>query len=257
MTKMMFAKIGRAQLLAVTGWSPTDLDNRAHANQLALAHGLVLPTAAGSYVGLDCFALLLSDALVEAGFMRAQAAQFVLTSHEDWLHGLERVEWPQLHPPPVPTTWALTKRALDEGVTTVPPPDGNIYFAVAENPNGDLQAASGTLIDIVGVLTAMIAEATPAGAPTRITHINLRQLYDFTLAAAEKAGVDLGAPFTRPVRHPEHREWYAAVEVHRALSFARLKARKPPGPARAKAKSKAKGQRSWVPARKRLLKSMT
>jgi hypothetical protein len=47
------------------------------------------------------------------------------------------------------------------------------------------------------------------------------------------------APFTRPIRHSEHREWYAAVEVHRALSFARLKVRKQPGPARPKRRVRA------------------
>jgi hypothetical protein len=232
----MFTKISRARLLAVTGWSTTDLDNRAHANQLALAHGLTLPAANGVYLGLDCFALLLSDALVEAGFARALAARFVRESHEKWLHGLERVEWPQMHPPPVPFKWAPTKRAIDEGVTAFPP-DAEIYFAIAKNPDGDFQAASGTLLDIVGELAAMIS-AAPAGGPTHITHVNLRHMNEVTLAAAAQAGVDLGTPFTRPIGHSEHREWYAAVEVHRALSFARLKVRRPPGPARAKANAK-------------------
>src|SRR5262245_53825340 len=217
----MLAKINRAQLLAVTGWPTTDLDNRAHANQLALAHGLTLPAENGVYVGVDCLALLLSDALVEAGFTRALAARFVREFHEEWLHGLERVEWPQMHPPPVPMTWAPTKLALDEGVP-VPPPDAEIYLAIAKNPNGDFQAASGTLLDIVRELAEMIS-AAPVGAPTYLTHVNLRQVYENMLAAAAKAGVDLDAPFTRPDGHPQHREWFAAVAVHRALSFARLK----------------------------------
>jgi len=250
--RAVFAKISRAQLLAVTGWSTTDLDNRAHANQLALAHGLTLPASNGAYIGVDCFALLLSDALVEAGFTRALAARFVRESHEQWLHGLERVEWPQMHPPPVPFEWAPTKRAIDEGVT-VPPPDAEIYFAVAKNPNGDFQAVNGTLLDIVGELArGPMSRAAPAGAPTHITNVNLRHIKEVTLAAAAKAGVDLGAPFTRPDGHPQHREWYAAVAVHRALSLARLKGRKPPGPARAKAR--AKGQRAArAPASKRLV----
>src|SRR5262245_39506630 len=198
----MFTKISRAQLLTVTGWSTTDLDNRAHANQLALAHGLTLPAANGEYIGLDCFALLLSDALVEAGFARALAARFVRESHEKWLHGVARIEWPELHPAPIPMTWAPTKRALDEGVT-VSPPDAEIYFAVAKHPDGDFQATSGTLLDIVGELAR--GPMTRA-APTLITTVNLRQGYESTLAAAAKAGVDLGAPFTRPIRHSEHRE---------------------------------------------------
>src|SRR5262249_61603438 len=92
----------------------------------------------------------------------------------------------------------------------------------------------------------------PAGAPTYITQVNLRRVRERTLAAAAQAGVDLGAPF--PDGHPQHREWYAAVAVHRALSLARLKIRKPPGPARAKARAKAKGQRpARAPAGKRLV----
>jgi hypothetical protein len=232
----MFAKINRAQLRAVTGWSEPDLTNRAHANQLSLAHGCTLPAANGVYIGLDCFALLLSDALVEAGVTRALAARFVREFHKEWLHGLERVEWPQMHPPPVPMTWAPTKLALDEGVPA-PPPDAEIYLAIAKNPNGDFQAASGTLTDIVGQLAAMTR-----AAPTLITTRHLRQVYETTLAAAAKAGVDLGAPFTRPIGHSNHREWFAAIEVHRALSDARARVRKPPGPARAKAR--AKGQRA-------------
>jgi len=242
----MFTKISRAQLLTVTGWSTTDLDNRAHANQLALAHGLTLPAANGVYIGLDCFALLLSDALVDAGFTRALAARFVRESHEKWLNGVARIEWPELHPPPVPFEWAPTKRAIDDGVTALPS-DAEIYFAIAKNPDGDFQATSGTLTDIVGQLAAMTR-----AAPTLITTRHLRQVYETTLAAAAKAGVDLGAPFTRPDGHPQHREWYAAVAVHRALSLARLKGRKPPGPARAKAR--AKGQRAArAPASKRLV----
>jgi len=225
----MLAGINRAQLLAVTGWPTTDLDNRAHANQLALAHGLTLPAENGVYVGVDCLALLLSDALVEAGFTRALAARFVREFHEEWLHGLERVEWPQMHPPPVPMTWAPTKLALDEGVPTLPP-DAEIHFAVAKNPDGTFQAASGTLLDIFGELAAMTRAV--------IRTVNLRQVYETTLAAAAKAGVDLGTPFTRPIGHSNHREWYAAREVHRALSDARARVRKPPGPARAKARAK-------------------
>jgi hypothetical protein len=244
----MFTKISRAQLLAVTGWSTTDLDNRVHANQLAFAHGLTLPAANGVYIGLDCFALLLSDALVKAGFARALAARFVRESHEKWLHGLERVEWPELYPPPEPMRWAPTKLALDEGAP-VPPPDAEIYFAIGQYPDGNFQAASGTILDIVREL-ALAAHTRPAVAPGTpayiVRHVHVRSVRETTLAAAEKAGVDLGAPFTRPRGHPEHRDWYAAVEVLRALSEARLKVRKPPGPARAKAK--AKGQR---PARSR------
>src|SRR5262249_35069655 len=74
---IMFAKISRGQLRAVTGWSETDLTNRAHANQLALAFGLTLPAANGVYVGPDCFACLLVDAWMEAGFTRTLAARFV------------------------------------------------------------------------------------------------------------------------------------------------------------------------------------
>jgi len=240
----MFAKISRAQLLAVTGWSTTDLDNRAHANQLALAHGLTLPAANGVYIGLDCFALLLSDALVDAGFTRALAARFVRESHENWLNGLARIEWPKLHPPPVPFEWAPTKRARDEGITAFPP-DAEIYFAIGQHPDGNFQAASGTMLDIVREL-ALAVHSHPAAAPGTPTHIirhvNVRSVREITLAAAAKAGVDLGAPFTRPDGHPQDREWYAMVAVHRALSLARLKVRKPPGPARAKAR--AKGQRA-------------
>jgi hypothetical protein len=251
---MTLTKLSSAQLLAVTKWSRTDLDNRAHANQLSLAHGLTLPASSGVYIGLDCFALLLSDALVEAGFTRALAARFVRESHEKWLHWLERVEWPEMHPPPVPMTWAPTKLGLDEGVP-VPPPDAEIYFAIAKNPNGDFQATGGTLLDIVGDLgRGPMIRAASAGAPTYITQVNLRRVRERTLAAAAQAGVDLGAPFTRPDGHPQHREWYAAVAVHRALSLARLKIRKPPGPARGKARAKAKGQRpARAPAGKRLV----
>jgi len=230
----MFTKISRAQLLAVTGWSTTDLDNRAHASQLALAHGLTLPAANGVYIGLDCFALLLSDALVDAGFTRALAARFVRESHEKWLNGVARIEWPELHPPPEPWTWYPTKLAIDEGVP-VPPPDAEIHFAIGQYPDGNFHAASGTLLDIVRELAAMTR-----AVPKLITTRHLRQVYETTLAAAAKAGVDLGAPFTRPDGHPLHRDWYAARAVHRALSDARARVRKPPGPARAKAR--AKGQ---------------
>jgi hypothetical protein len=233
----MFTKISRSELRAVTGWSETDLSNRAHANQLPLAFGLTLPAANGVYIGPDCFACLLSDAWVQAGFTRTLAARFVREFHEEWLRGLERVEWPQMHPPPVPMTWAPTKPALDEGVP-VPPPDAEVYLAIAKNPNGDFQAASGTLLDIVRKLAKMIS-AAPVGAPTYLTHVNLRKVYENMLAAAAKAGVDLDAPFTRPDGHPQHREWFAAVAVHRALSFARLKVRKPPGPARLKRRVRA------------------
>jgi hypothetical protein len=233
---MMFTNIRSVQLLAVTKWSRTDLDNRAHANQLALALGLTLPAENGVYIGPDCLALLLSDAWVEAGFTRGQAARFVRESNEKWWHGVERIEWPHLLPPPVPTPRAPTKRALEEGITEFPP-DADIYFAIAKNPDGEFQAACGTLGEIVFELNEMI-RAAPAGAPTHITQVNLRRVYEITLAAALQAGVDLGAPFTRPVGHAKHRDWYAAVEVHRALSFARQKVRKPPGPARAKTKQR-------------------
>jgi hypothetical protein len=230
-----FNKISRAELLTITGWSSADLDNRVHANQAAFAYGCRLPTSAGAYVGADAFALRLTDALVQVGLARALAARCVLEGHQKWLDGLERVEWPELHPPPVPFVWAPTKRALDEGIAA-PPPDANIYFAIARRPDGGFETASGTLLEIVAALMEMIC-GNPAGAPTHITQVNLKQVYEATLAAAEKAGVDLGAPFTRPAAHPEHRDWFAAVRVHCALSHQRQKARKPPGPARTKGKA--------------------
>jgi hypothetical protein len=225
----VFPKINRAQLLAVSGWSTRDLDSRIHDGHFALAHGLTLPIEKGSYIGFDCFVLRLMDALAEAGFSRAQAARFVRDYNEQWLHGVERIEWPQLHPPPDPMTWALTKQATDEGITEPPPPDIEIYFAVATNSEGDFQAATGTLIDIVRAL-AVIDRTSSLWAPTHIRQVNLRRVYEATLASAEKAGISIGAPFTRPPAHPEHRQWFAAREVHRALSAARAKVRKMPGP---------------------------
>jgi hypothetical protein len=66
-------------------------------------------------------------------------------------------------------------------------------------------------------------------------YIGLQEVYERTLESAKKAGVDLGAPFTRPEGHPEYQDWHAAIEVHCALSMQRAKVRKPPGP-RAKGK---------------------
>jgi hypothetical protein len=153
--------------------------------------------------------------------------------------------------------WAPTKRALDEGITAFPP-DAEIYFAIGQYPDGNFQAASGTILDIVREL-ALAVHAHPAAAPGTpthiITHVNVRSVREITLAAAAQAGVDLGAPFTRPDGHPQHRDWYAAVEVHRALSFARLKVRKPPGPARTKARMK--GQRAARAPARRVLTANT
>jgi len=224
----MFTKINRSQVLAVTGWSDNDLSNRSHANQLSLSHGLGLPAETGTYLGSDCFALLLSDALVSIGFTRAVAGQFVRENYQQWWHGLERIEWPDLFSPPEPTAWGLTRTAIDEGHTTPPPPDAEIYLGVAQIADGTFKVVCGTISESVTSLAEMRA------GPAYIRQIPLRIVYDATRAAATKAGVDLGAPFTRPQRHPEHREWYAAIEVYRALSAQRAKVRKPPGPARAK-----------------------
>lgn len=228
MTCSMFARINRAQLLSVCGWSSVDLDNRVRHSQVAYAFGLALPTASGSYVGPDCYALLLSDKLVEAGFPRALAAQFVMRDHDKWWHGLERLEWPQYYPPPEPMILAPTKLALDEGRTELLP-DAEIYLSVAKNADGAFQAECGTMLENV-VKRAEVIRTAPA--PITVTQVNLRAVYLDTLAAAAKAGVDLGAPWSRPEKHPEHRQWFAAVEVLRALSFARQKMRKPPGPAK-------------------------
>ena len=136
------------------------MDNRAHANQLALAHGCVLPATTGTYIGLDCFAVALTDALVNAGFARAMAAQFVLEGNQKWLDGLARLEWPDMHPLPIPIVWGPTKRALDEGMTPFPP-DSNIYFAIAKKPDGDFEIACGTLLEIVGTLAEMMRASHP------------------------------------------------------------------------------------------------
>jgi hypothetical protein len=233
----MFAKINRAQLLAATGWSSPDLNNRAHANQLALAFGLVLPAESGVYIAPDCFALRLQDALVREGFSRAQAGGFVREHHEKWMYGLERIEWPQLVPPPEPMPWAPTKRALDEGITSFPS-DVETYFTVVKLADGALHVACGTLVEIIKDTMMPPMTGQPARVPTNFNCTLMREVYEGMLKAAEKAGVDLGAPFTRPVGHPEHTEWYAAVEVRRALSFARQKIRKPPGPPPAKGKQR-------------------
>lgn len=233
----MFTRITRAQLLAVTGWSSGDLDNRAHAGQLALGFGLALPAESGVYLGFDCVALKLSDALAEAGFTRALAGQFVRAHHEQWLRGISRLEWPKYYPPLEPITWGLTKTAIDEGITAPPPPDAEIYLGVAQATDGAFKVVCGTMTEAVARLAEMRA------GPAYIRQTNLRLVYETTLAAAAKADVDLGTPFTRPEGHPEHREWYAAVEVHRALSAQRAKMRKPPGPARAKTRSKATKKR--------------
>jgi hypothetical protein len=236
----MFTRISRGQLLAVTRWSTTDLDNRVHNNQVAFAFGLTLPVENGVYIGPDCNALLLSDAFVAAGFTRTLAAQFVRDFYEKWWHGLERIEWPQLFPPPQPMIWAPTKRALDEGITEISP-DSEIYLAITKNPDGGFQAESGTGADILGALAAMMISANSAGASSQITRVNLRWVYEATLEAARQAGVDLGAPFTRPEGHPEHRKWYAAAEVHRAFALQRQKKRKPPGPPRKRGRPDADG----------------
>jgi hypothetical protein len=186
----------------------------------------------------------LSDALAGAGFTRAQAGQFV--REQRWLEGISRLEWPEYYPPPEPITWGLTKTATDEGITTPPPPNAEIYLGVAQTTDGVFKVVCGTISESVARLSEMRA------GPACIRQTNLRLVYETMLAAAAKAGVDLGTPFTRPERHPEHREWYAAVEVYRALSAQRAKMRKPPGPARAKAKAKRQ-RTARTPARKRQL----
>jgi hypothetical protein len=72
-------------------------------------------------------ALKLSDALVEVGFTRAQAAQFVRDHHEEWLQGISRLEWPEYYPPPEPIPWAPTNLAIDEGEALVRGVQGGIY----------------------------------------------------------------------------------------------------------------------------------
>jgi hypothetical protein len=101
-------------------------------------------------------------------------------------------------------------------------------------------------------MTEAVASLAGITGPAYVRQANLRFVYETTRAAAEKAGVDLGVPFTRPEGHPEHREWFAEIQVHRAMSAQRAKVRKPPGPARAKAKGK-KQRAARAPVRKRQL----
>ncbi len=112
----MLTRINRTQLLAVSGWSTIDLDNRVRHNQVALAFGLTLPAESGAYIGADAFTLKLSDALVDAGFPRTLAARFVLAAFDKIWRGVERVEWPELFPPPVPMLWAPTRRHLTKAL---------------------------------------------------------------------------------------------------------------------------------------------
>lgn len=84
------------------------------------------------------------------------------------------------------------------------------YLAIARTAAGDCRVACGTLTDNIGEFAALAVAVR-----TYITNVSLRAVYEATLAAAAKAGVDLGAPFTRPEGHPDHREWFAEVQVHR------------------------------------------
>jgi hypothetical protein len=135
---------------------------------------------------------------------------------------------------------------MEEGRTTPPPPDAEIYLGVAQTTDGAFEVVCGTMSEAVARLAEMRA------GPAYIRQTNLRLVYETTLAAAANAGVDLGAPFTRPEGHPEYRDWYAAVEVHRALTLHRQKVRKPPGPVRAKASGK-KQRAARAPVRRRHL----
>jgi hypothetical protein len=205
------------------------------------------------YIGPDCFALRLFIALVnDAGLSLAQAARFVREHYEKWVRGLERIEWRQLFPPPEPMLLAPTKPALEEGIIEFPP-DAEIYFAIAKTRDGELRVACGTMLEIIKDTVVPLMTGQPPRAPNLIC-INLREVHEGTLKAAEQAGVNLGAPFTRPLAlgEAEHRSWFAAVEVHRALSFARQKVRTPPGPPPAKGKPRLPVR---APARKRLVKA--
>jgi len=92
-----------------------------------------------------------------------------------------------------------------------PPPDSNIYLAIARKPDGGFETACESLVEIVVTST--------------------------------EAGIDLGAPLTRPAAHPDYRDYYAAIEVHRSRSIQRSKAHKPPGP-RASRQSNSRNARS-------------
>ncbi len=122
------------------------------------------------------------------------------------------------------------------------PPDAEIYFAISRSPDGQFQTACGTFAEALPEL--LIADSTTPNqiAPTQITTVNLRQIYNFTHETARQKGINLGVPFARPEGHPEHKDWYAAVEVHRAFALQRHKKRKPPGPARKRARPTREAQ---------------
>ena len=235
----MFIRISRPQLLAVAGWRDTDLVNRVHDGQFALALGLTVPSQSGGYIGPDPFALLLCDELAgeDGGFNRKLAARLAREHHDKWWHGLELIEWPQLFPPPQPMIWAPTKLGMDHGITEVRP-DSAIYFGLARDLDGAYQAEAGTLPSIIHAMVPLIkrvdnrlpADRADHRPPAHINLVNLSVLYERMLAAAKRAEVELGVPFTRPPGHPEHQKKNEDIAVIRAFSAMRETKRKRPGP---------------------------
>jgi hypothetical protein len=180
---------------------------------------------------VDPFPFRLFDGLMEAGFDRTLAARFV-RDWEKWWSGLERIEWAEYFPPPAPSPWAASRKGIDAGM----PPvylDTEIYFAVARTGDGKFQVECGSFAEIIPALLLPAISDDPAlKAPPQIRSINLRGVYDDTLAAADAAGVALGVPFTRPaaVDHAEYIKCREAIAAHRALSSQRVENRTAPGP---------------------------
>jgi hypothetical protein len=224
----MFAQVSRPALIAATDWSSGDLDNHVHWGLLPLAWGCFLPVRRGTYIGPDCFSVRLFDALKKEGFDRVLSARFV-RDYEKWLPGLERVEWPDMFPPPAPSPWTPTASGLAAGSPPEVHWDAEIYFSVARTRDGGFQTVCGPFSEIIPALLHGTSE-DPDRFPTQITNIPLRKVYLDTLAGATAAGVDLGEKFTRPKGHPEHIRCIEAIAAHRALSFRRVETRTAPGP---------------------------
>jgi hypothetical protein len=182
------------QFRACTGVSRQTFGAHVARDEVALAFGHGAPLAGGTFVDLDCLALLLIDEL-EPAFTRKFAAAIVRMHGDEWLKAVGRAD-------------------------TIAEP---VYFFVFEH--GDARAegkrsyrekyrvSEGPLTDFANLNA--FATLPQDNIPARFTGVNVSDILRRVRLNAARAGLDMSAPFFPPPGDPLHEEIVTAAKKQR------------------------------------------
>jgi hypothetical protein len=195
--------LSASQFYACSGVNAASVRARVSRGDNAMAFGLAGPLAGGTYLDLDCVALLLVDELMPA-FGRKFAPTLVRAHGDNWLLAVGLADTVA-----EPVWWFV----FEQGPPPTPKP-GYIGHRLPPDLHRDkYHVAVGTFADFAKL--NRFAELPIDKRPVRFTGVNVSDILRRIRENAARAGLDLSAPFFPPPSDPLHQQVVEAAKKER------------------------------------------